>query len=219
MSEPLPAVFIVDDDEAVRDMLAMLVGTLGYRTHTFASAQDFLDNYSAELHGCLLLDVRLPGMTGLGLQARLNELNCILPIIFISAHGDIRMAVEALQRGALDFIEKPFREQDLLDKIAAAIEQDRKNRCDLLEKQRIAGRLVSLTAREHEVLQRVVAGQANKVIAQELDIAMSTVEIHRGKAMHKMQAHNLAHLMRMIIALDNDPPNRAGQASGRGSSR
>jgi two-component system response regulator FixJ len=208
MSEP--TVFIVDDDEAVRDMLAMLVGTLGYHTRTFASGQDFLEHYSPELHGCLLLDVRLPGLSGLGLQERLNELNSILPIIFISAHGDIRMAVEALQKGALDFIEKPFREQDLLDKITVAIEQDRGNRRDLLEKQRIAERMQSLTAREQDVLQRVVAGQANKVIALELGIAQSTVEIHRGKVMRKMKARNLTHLMRMVIALENDPSNPAG---------
>jgi FixJ family two-component response regulator len=214
-------VFIVDDDAAMRDMLAMLVATLGHRTQAFASAQDFLNNYSPELSGCLLLDVRLPGLTGLGLQARLNELRCILPIIFLSAHGDIRMAVEALQKGAMDFIEKPFREQDLLDKIAEALERDRQTRGDLAEKQRIAARRAALTAREHEVLQRVVTGQANKVIALELGIAQSTVEIHRGRVMHKMQAHNLAHLIRMVIALDNDPDqlNSAAQTSATGSSR
>jgi two-component system response regulator FixJ len=194
-----PTIFIVDDDAAVRDALKLLLRSVGQAVETFGSAQEFLDAYSEDRPGCLVLDIRMPGMSGLELQQKLNEKHSILPIIFITGHGDVPMAVEAMQAGAVDFIQKPFRDQDLIDRINQALEKDGSNRAALGERNDIRRRLDTLTPREREVLDLVVHGKANKVIAGDLKLSQRTVEIHRARVMEKMQASSLAHLVRMVL--------------------
>ncbi len=203
MKERQTTVFLVDDDEAVRDSLSMLMRSVELTSEAYASAQDFLDAYDPERSGCLVLDIRMPGMSGMELQDKLVEQHAMLPIIFITGHGDIPMAVEAMQKGAVDFITKPFRDQDLLDRINQALEQDNESRSALMEKHQIVQRLDSLTPREKEVLNLVVEGKANKVIAGELGVSQRTVEIHRARVMEKMQARSLAQLVRMVMIVDD----------------
>jgi two-component system response regulator FixJ len=198
-SNARPTIFIVDDDAAVRDALKLLLRSVGQAVETFGSAQEFLDAYSEDRPGCLVLDIRMPGMSGLELQQKLNEKHSILPIIFITGHGDVPMAVEAMQAGAVDFIQKPFRDQDLIDRINQALEKDSANRAALGERNDIRRRLETLTPREREVLDLVVHGKANKVIAGDLKLSQRTVEIHRARVMEKMQASSLAHLVRMVL--------------------
>ena len=197
-----PTVFVVDDDAAVRDSLKMLLKSVGQLVETFGSAQEFLDAYKDDRPGCLVLDIRMPGMSGLELQEKLNERHAIIPVIFITGHGDVPMAVEAMQAGAVDFIQKPFRDQDLLDRINQALEKDAANRAALAERSAIAKRLATLTPREHEVMELVVRGKANKVIAGDLNLSQRTVEIHRARVMEKMQASSLAHLVRMVLEVE-----------------
>ena len=192
-------IFIVDDDTAVRDSLKMLLRSVGQAVETFGSGQEFIDAYSEDRPGCLVLDIRMPGMSGLELQQKLNERHSIMPIIFITGHGDVPMAVEAMQAGAVDFIQKPFRDQDLIDRINQALEKDQNNRASLGERNDIRKRLETLTPREREVLDLVVHGKANKVIAGDLRLSQRTVEIHRARVMEKMQASSLAHLVRMVL--------------------
>ena len=194
-----PTIFVVDDDMAVRDALKLLLRSVGQAVETYGSAQEFLDAYSEDRPGCLVLDIRMPGMSGLELQQKLNEKHSILPIIFITGHGDVPMAVEAMQAGAVDFIQKPFRDQDLIDRINQALEKDANNRAALGERNDIRKRLETLTPREREVLDLVVHGKANKVIAGDLKLSQRTVEIHRARVMEKMQASSLAHLVRMVL--------------------
>ena len=194
-----PTIFVVDDDSAVRDALKLLLRSVGQAVETYGSAQEFLDAYNEDRAGCLVLDIRMPGMSGLELQERLNEKHSILPIIFITGHGDVPMAVEAMQAGAVDFIQKPFRDQDLIDRINQALERDSSNRAALGERNDIRRRLETLTPREREVLDLVVRGKANKVIAGDLKLSQRTVEIHRARVMEKMQASSLAHLVRMVL--------------------
>jgi two-component system response regulator FixJ len=194
-----PTVFVVDDDSAVRDALRFLMRSVGLTVEAFSSAAEFLDAYRDDRAGCLVLDIRMPGMTGLELQDKLIERRSILPIIFITGHGDVPMAVEAMQAGAMDFIQKPFRDQDLLDRIHQAIDKDAKTRQSLGELAAIRMRLASLTPREREVMDLVVHGKANKVIAGDLDLSQRTVEIHRARVMEKMEASSLAHLVRMVL--------------------
>jgi two-component system, LuxR family, response regulator FixJ len=197
-----PVVFVVDDDEPVRDAIAMLLETVDIPHETFATAQAFLDTYTPDRRGCLVLDIRMPGMSGLELQERLIELGSATPIVFITGHGDVPMAVEAMKRGALDFIRKPFRDQELLDRIHEALDQEALQHAESSTISEIRQRVDSLTPREREVFARVAAGQANKVIAIELGISERTVEIHRSQVMQKTQARNLADLVRMKIALE-----------------
>jgi two-component system response regulator FixJ len=194
-----PTIFVVDDDAAVRDALKLLLRSVGHAVETFGSAQEFLDAYGEDRAGCLVLDIRMPGMSGLELQQKLNEKHSILPIIFITGHGDVPMAVEAMQAGAVDFIQKPFRDQDLIDRINQALEKYSSNRAALGERNDIRRRLETLTPREREVLDLVVHGKANKVIAGDLKLSQRTVEIHRARVMEKMQASSLAHLVRMVL--------------------
>lgn len=197
-----PTVFIVDDDPAVQQALRLSFRSVGYRAEVFASAIQFLETYNEHMMGCILLDVRIPGMSGLELQEKLNERNSILPIIFMTGHGDVPMAVTAMQAGALDFIQKPFNDQELLDRVAQAMNRDAHNRGVLQEKHEIRKRLESLTPREREIMDMVVNGKANKVIAGDLQLSQRTVEIHRARVMEKMLATSLAHLVRMVIAVD-----------------
>jgi FixJ family two-component response regulator len=192
-------VFIIDDDEAVRDSMSMLLETIDLPHRCFASAREFLEFFDGTQRGCLVLDIRMPGMSGLDLQQHLNDDNAMLPIIFITGHGDIPMAVEAMRHGALDFMRKPFREQDLLDRIQQALEYEAGTRDILLDRAKILQRIATLTAREREVFERVVQGQANKVIAIDLGISERTVEVHRAQVMKKLEVRTLAELVRAKI--------------------
>ncbi len=202
MKERPATVFVVDDDDAVRTSLRLLLRSVGLPVETFGSAQEFFDAFDPDRPGCLVLDIRMPGMSGLELQQRLLEIHAMAPIVFITGHGDVPMAVEAMQHGAVDFIPKPFRDQDLLDRINVALEKDRNNRAGLKERDAIRGRMQQLTPREREVLDLVTKGKANKVIAGDLDVSQRTVEIHRARVMEKMGASSLAHLVRMVIEAD-----------------
>jgi RNA polymerase sigma factor (sigma-70 family) len=200
--EPLEqTVCIVDDDEAVRDSLEILCRSVGLEAKTYASATAYLEAHDPDRAGCLVLDIRLPGMSGLQLQKRLEELGSSPPIIFITGHGDVPMAVGAIQRGAVDFLQKPFRDQDLLDRIQQALELDAKRRRELHKRRELERRLEQLTAREREVLDLVVAGNPNKVVAGELGLSQRTVEIHRSHVMEKMQVDSLAELVRLVTEL------------------
>jgi len=203
-------VFIVDDDPAVQQALRLLFRSAGYRVEIFNSGAQFLDAYNEQMSGCALLDVRMPGMSGLELQEKLNARHSILPVIFMTGHGDVPMAVTAMQAGALDFIQKPFDDQDLLDRVAQAMARDEHNRSVLLEKHEIRKRLESLTVREREIMNMVVDGKANKVIAGDLQLSQRTVEIHRARVMEKMLATSLAHLVRMVIAVNESDKDDLG---------
>jgi two-component system, LuxR family, response regulator FixJ len=202
MKQGLPIVFVVDDDEAVRNSLRLLVKSVGLTAAALVSAQEFLATYDPLQPGCLLLDVRMPGMSGLELQQRLNLLGAVIPVIFITGHGDVPMAVEAMQQGAFDFLQKPFRDQDLIDRIQRALEKDRANRAALGERSRIREQHETLTPREREVLALVASGKANKVMAADLGLSQRTIEIHRARVMEKMGASSLAHLVRMVLDLE-----------------
>ena len=194
-------VFVVDDEEEVRDAMKRLMNSVGLTVETFASAEDFLAQFDPARPGCLLLDVRMKGMSGLDLQKRL-ALEEVQPlIIIITGHGDVPMAVRAVKAGAVDFIEKPFNEQVLLDCVHRAIELDGEQRGRVLQLADISARLECLTPRESEILDLVIAGKRNKVIADELGISQSTVESHRARVMEKMQAGSLSDLMRMMLSL------------------
>lgn len=195
-------VHIVDDEPDVRDALAMLMRSVGLAVTTYPSAQDFLQRYRASGPGCLVLDVRMPGMSGLELQEKLARERIALPIIIITGHGDIAMAVRAMKAGALDFIEKPFDDQALLDRIHEAIERAARTQDIEAERARIAARYAELTRREKEVMALVVTGRLNKLIAAELGLSTRTVEIHRAHIMEKMEAKSLSHLVRMAFALE-----------------
>lgn len=195
-------VYIVDDDHAVRDALSALLQSVDLKAETFASPQDFLDAFSIELSGCLVLDIRMPVMSGLDLQQKLTEMHSILPVIFITGHGDVPMAVEAMQHGAVDFVQKPFRDQELLDRINNALEKNAADLEALQEVNAIRKRADDLTGREREVMLAVCNGQANKVIAMDLGVSQRTVEIHRARAMEKMGARSVAHLVRMITKIE-----------------
>ncbi|QSP93386.1 response regulator [Marinobacter salinisoli] len=201
MTDIQQTVYVVEDDEAVRDSLELLLKSDGKSVETFENATAFLKEYSDKMAGCIVLDIRMPGMDGMELQKKLNDKHSILPIIFVTGHGDVPMAVDAMKEGAVDFIQKPYREEALLEKIEAALAQDREQRKSLDEKQEIIRRIKTLTPREHEIMDRMIAGQANKVIAIELEISQRTVEIHRSRVMHKMGTHSLAHLVRMVLSV------------------
>lgn len=201
MKQADPKVFIVDDDAAVRRSIRMLIRTIGIEAEAFASAKDFLDAYDPKQPGCLVLDVRMPGMSGLELQEKLRDMNANLPIIFVTAHGDVPMAVNAMRSGAVDFIQKPFRDQELIDRVQQALEQDARSRAALAGKEEIQRRVSALTPREREVMDMVVAGKANKVIAANLGLSERTVEIHRSRVMKKMEAESLPQLVQMMVSL------------------
>ena len=201
MTEIQQTVYVVEDDEAVRDSLELLLKSDSKPVKTYESANAFLKDYSDKMAGCIVLDIRMPGMDGMELQKKHNDKHSILPIIFVTGHGDVPMAVDAMKEGAVDFIQKPYREEALLEKIEAALEQDQEQRKSLDEKQETIRRVKSLTPREREIMDRMIAGQANKVIAIELEISQRTVEIHRSRVMHKMGTHSLAHLVRMVLSV------------------
>jgi len=198
-----PMVFIVDDDDAVRASLGFLLKSVGIAATPLASAQAFLGAYDPSQPGCLLLDIRMPGMSGLELQQQLNLRGAINPVIFITGHGDVPMAVAAMKDGAFDFVQKPFRDQDLIDRVQRALARDQENRVALSQHSKIRTRLESLTPREREVLELMTRGKSNKVMAADLGISQRTVEIHRARVMEKMEARSLAQAVRMMIDLNN----------------
>ena len=195
-------VYVVDDDEGVRDGLSLLLATVGQPCELYESGHEFLEAYDNERRGCLVLDIRMPRMTGLDLQAKLIEMGSSLPIIFITGHGDIPMAVEAMRRGALDFIRKPFREHDLLERINEALNLDEDAHRKALDAQALAEKVSSLSDRENEVFERVAEGMMNKVIAADLGISERTVEVHRGQVMKKLGVRTRAQLVRAKIEVD-----------------
>ena len=199
MTDEEPTVFVVDDDPGVGDSIRFLLLSVGLPSETFLSAIDFLDAHDPERAGCLVLDVRMPGMSGLDLQARLQGMGSTLPIIFVTAHGDVPMAVNAVRAGAVDFIQKPFRDQELLDKIQEALKVDARIRAQRMDFVEIKGRLETLTPRETEVLGLVVDGKPNKNIARALGISQRTVEIHRARVMVKMQVRSVSKLVQLVI--------------------
>jgi FixJ family two-component response regulator len=193
----------VDDDDGMRRALSLLLNTVGFTTAAFASPADFLDKFKADSAGCLVLDIRMPGMSGLELQQHLNRMGSMLPVIFITGHGDVPMAVQAMKEGAFEFVQKPFRDQDLLDRINHALELDKENRSSLARRADVLHRVESLTPREKQVMAFVVDGAANKVIAIDLGLSERTVEIHRAKVMEKMGARSVAHLVKLQMSLSN----------------
>lgn len=200
-------VFVVDDDEGIRDGLGMLLATVGQPYEAFGSAAEFLDGYDPSRRGCLVLDIRMPRVSGLELQEQLNERGSDLPIIFITGHGDIPMAVEAMRRGALDFIRKPFREQDLLDRINEALDVELVRRKRAIERNEMVSRIDSMTDREKAVFESVADGDMNKVIAFDLGISERTVEVHRANVMKKLGIRTLAELIRIKLASDSLDPS------------
>ena len=196
-------VYIVDDDEDVREGFGLLMETVGQPFKSYATALAFLEEYHAGMRGCLVLDIRMPRMSGLELQQKLNEKGSLLPIIFITGHGDIPLAVEAMRRGALDFIRKPFREQNLLDRINEALDIEDGKRRTQADRQHVLDLFNSLSDREREVLELVAEGKMNKVVAQDLGISERTVEVHRSHIMHKLGIQTLAQLVRLKIEAEN----------------
>jgi len=194
-----PRVHIVDDDEAMRDSLKWLLESRGLKVELYPSAESFLQAYNNGSCGCLVLDVRMPGMSGLDLYGQLQAQASTLPVIFITGHGDVPMAVSALKKGAADFIEKPFNDQDMLGLIESCMKQDRAAAARRAENASVAQRLDSLTQREREVLGLIVGGRLNKQIADDLGISIKTVEVHRSRVMEKMGAASVAELVQLVL--------------------
>jgi FixJ family two-component response regulator len=205
-SEAVPTVFIIDDDRGMRQAIQDLVESVGLRAQAYATGQEFLRRQLTSHPSCLVLDVRLPQMSGLDLQRQLAETGVQIPIIFITAHGDIPMSVRALKSGAVEFLTKPFRDQDLLDAIHQALQRDSAAREQQAEIHDLKERHQSLTVREREVMTLVVSGMLNKQIASEIGASEATVKIHRGHVMQKMQAGSVAELVRMVDKLKLSPP-------------
>src|ERR1700730_13721715 len=197
MPEVPAVVFVIDDDPSMRGALEDLVGSVGLQVRPFASPQDFLQSKLPEVPGCLVLDVRLPGMSGLTFQQELARLGGALPVIFITGHGDIPMSVRAMKAGAVEFLTKPFHDQELLDAIHTAIERDRERRREAVLIAEVRERYATLTERERQIMALVVVGRANKQIAAELNLSEMTVKVHRGQVMRKMKAASLPDLVRM----------------------
>lgn len=196
-----PIVHIVDDDDGVRRATSALMESVGYLYSSYASASEFLRRYQSSQAGCLILDIRMPEMSGLELQNELNQRGIRIPVIFVTGHGDVPMAVEAMKKGAFDFVQKPFRDQDLLDRVNRALHQDAAQRQETADKEDVLKRWNTLTQREKEVMALIVEGKANKVVAQDLDLSERTVEIHRARVMEKMQVRSVAQLVKLSLLI------------------
>jgi len=198
-SEPL--LYVVDDDPAMRDALQALLTSVGLRSLAFSSAAEFLEQYRPHPEACLLLDIRMPGMSGLELQRRLIDEQIEIPVIVITGHGDVSMAVEAMKAGAVDFVEKPFREQALIDRVTACLKIARETHQARQERAALEGRLNRLSNREHQVLEQILEGKPSKVIGADLEISRKTVDVHRGRIMEKLGVKNVAELVRQVTAI------------------
>lgn len=205
---PDQIVHVVDDDEALRDSLVWMLEANGYSVAAHASAESFLAECRPDMTGCIVLDVRMPGMSGLELFEDLGRRRCGLPVVFITGHGDVPMAVSALKKGAVDFIEKPFGERDMLRLIEQCLTLERDNREKRLQEADTARRLEHLTQREREVLELIIVGKLNKQIADVLGISIKTVEVHRARVMEKMGANSLAELVQHVVSIEAAPPLR-----------
>ena len=194
-----PTVFIIDDDPSIRSLLELLISHSGRRCISFENAAEFLEAYDPRRPGCVLSDILMPGMSGLDLQNELNRRGATVPVIFISAQGDVPTAVVAMRHGAFDFLLKPFSDQDLLNRVAAALARDQEIRLSLSEVDQVRTRLDRLTPREHEVLKLIVAGRSNKAMSDDLALSIRTVELHRARVMEKMRVKSVAQLVRMIM--------------------
>jgi len=199
-----PVTYIIDDDKAVRDSLQWLIESVGLNVKTYETAQSFLEDVDHNAAGCIVLDVRLPGMSGLDLLEHMERININLPTIMITGHGDVPVAVRAMKAGAVDFIEKPFSDQVLLDRVREALTRDKENRRNAAEMGEIQIRLAKLTPRERQVMKLVVQGMLNKQIATELGLSHKTIEVHRAHVMEKMGATSLAELVRMVVACEEN---------------
>ena len=200
---PDQVVFVVDDDAAVRDSLRWLMDSVGLRVEPFDSGEAFLDAVTPDREGCVLLDLRMPGLSGLEVHAQLRERGVELPVIVVSGHGDVPMAVRALKSGVADFIEKPFKDQELLDCVQQALRRDAKQRLQRMRRDELMARYLTLTPRELDVLRLVVDGQANKAIGATLGISQKTVETHRARVMEKMAAGSVSELVRMTLVIES----------------
>jgi two-component system, LuxR family, response regulator FixJ len=212
-STPEPIVFIVDDEPDVRDALRMLLNSVHLKVETFGSARDFLQVYDRSRPGCLLLDVRMPGMSGPELQEKLRANEITIPVIIITGHGDVPTTVRTMKAGAIDVIEKPFNDQLLLDRVQEALERDAKQRQEQKQRDEIARRLACLTPREREVMGAIVQGKLNKVIAADLGLSTRTVEIHRSRVMEKMQAKSVSRLVQMVLLVQNAQQRESPRAA------
>jgi len=200
---PEPTVFVVDDDAAVRDSMRWLMDSVRLRVVGYASGEAFLEAITPDQSGCVVLDLRMPGLGGMEVHQRLQERGIGLPVIVVSGHGDVPMAVRALKSGVADFIEKPFSDQELLDCVQQAMRRDADQRLQQLRRDELMTRYHSLTPREHDVLRLVVEGQANKVISSNLGISLKTVETHRARVMEKMAARSVSELVRMTLIIES----------------
>ena len=200
--KPDPTVFVVDDDDAVRRFLSGLIASVELNVETYASAQEFLDAYERGRGGCLVLDIRMPGMSGLELQKELVTRDIRIPVVILTGHGDVQIAVQAMKAGAFDFIEKPFNNELLLDRIQKAVAQQIDVTTDRVKRDDIADRISLLTSRERQIMDMVANGEMNKMRAHRLGISEKTVEIHLHKVMEKMQAKSLADLVRMVVIME-----------------
>ena len=206
MAESIPTVFVVDDDPSIRESLSLLLSSAGYSVNTFASAKEFLESeHSTSGPACLVLDVKMPGISGLDLQKELTSRNYAIPVIFITGHGDIPMSVQAMKKGAVDFLSKPFDDGQLLDAVKVALLKDSQARADLNEQKHIMQRLDSLTTRENEILTYLITGMLNKQIAYELNISERTVKAHRKQVLDKLGVNSIAELVRLTEKMGVKP--------------